>query len=147
MAMCQLRELHLNQVSSAACAGRAHKHSLLNGTSSGVKVMHPDMSGDNAQQPKRAQSIHCHPAHKPTGKIKLDKACCATGSSTEGQPQWSQICQPKLSAYEQSCLYKRGERQEDPVCPSHHQQQKRRLKQGDKKQCCVLRQAASTSKG
>lgn len=44
-------------------------------------------------------------------------------------------------------VHNRGERQEDPVCPSHHQQQKRRLKLGDKKQCCVLRQAASTSKG
>lgn len=85
MATCQLRELHLNEVSSAACAGRAQGHSLLSDTSSGVEVMHPDVSGGNAQQHKCAQSISCHPACEATGKIKPDNSCCVNRNSKEGQ--------------------------------------------------------------
>lgn len=66
--------------------------SLLNDNSSQVNVMHVDMSDDNAQQHVCAESINYHPAHKPTGKIKLDKACRVNGNSMEGQLQRSRIC-------------------------------------------------------
>lgn len=92
LAMCQHRELHLNQVCSAAWPGWTHRHLLLSDTSSGQKVMHPGTSGDNAQQHKCAQSIHCHPAHEAAGKIKPDTACCVNGNSMEGQPWCSWIC-------------------------------------------------------
>lgn len=55
--------------------------SLLNDTSSQVNVIHADMSDDNAQQHICAESTNYHSAHKPTGKIKLDKACRVNGNS------------------------------------------------------------------
>lgn len=66
--------------------------SLLNDTSSRVNVIHIDTSDDNAQQHERAESINCRPAHKPTGEIKLDKACCVNGNRMERQSRCGWIC-------------------------------------------------------
>lgn len=64
---------------------------LLSDTRSWVNVTHIDTSDDNAQQHVCAESINYHPAHKPTSKIKLEKAYRANGNSMEGQPWCSWI--------------------------------------------------------
>lgn len=58
----------------------------------GANVTHTDVSDDNTQQHVCAESINYHPAHKPTGKIKPDKARCVNGNSMEGQPRRGRIC-------------------------------------------------------